>query len=332
MSAGNDTAMILQNKTEECGAVLMVPPLDQEDPLSEKELEMQCGTHVVEAGVDFGRYVRIYRQEVHGIPSRAKKKPEEIPSVVELFKAAGKIDMEINLTLLIAHDSKDHRKHGRSKFAQYVQSDLGIKITTSTIHRRIAHGRLALILAAKGLIDKLPSQSQAEIITCLPRSHWPLFFREVEFRGKGEEFLKREVTRLALRNRIPLRGQRVDAVLSDSEPIIISGDAPENGNQPPPAMNPEPQNKTTYLPELNETLRNYLPGYRYQALIKKKGSPARRFVSALKAENRKCREPERVQERLDLLAFIQRADPELARQIMAAAVSRHFQEAERNFR
>ena len=312
----------------------MVPPIEQEDPLTERELEMLNGTDVVEGGVDFGRFIRIYRQEVHGITGGGKINPEEIPSLVELFKAADKIDMEVNLTMLIDHDSKKHRKHGRTKFAQYVQRDLGIKKTKSTIYRRIAHGRLALILAARGLIDQLPSQAQAKIVTSLPRPHWALFCKGIEFQGKGEALLKQEVATYALRHCLPLRGQRVDAVIPDPDPIPLleAGGSLEQENQLSTSTEAEAQKAQTILPELNEKLRSYLPQSRYEALVKRKGNPARRFLSALKAENRQCRQPERVADRLELLALFEKEDPELARPIIAAALSMYFQNVERRLR
>ena len=330
----NDTTIELQQKAAECGAVLMLPPNDHDDPLSETEIEMAFGTHVVEGDVDFGRFVRLYRQEVHGIPGGAPKKPEEIPSLVDLFKDSGKIDMEINLMLLIAHDSKVYRRHGCRNFLEHVRNDLGIRITNSTLHRRIAHGRLAMVLAARGLIDKLPSQAQAEFVTKLPRPHWTLFCKEIDLQGKGKEYTKSEVARYAITYRLPLRGQRVDAVLPDSDPIPLleAGGSPEQENQLSTGTEAEAQKVQTFLPQLNEKLRSYLPQSRYESLVKKKGNPARRFLSALKAENRQCRQPERVADRLELLALFEKEDPELARPINAAALSMYFQNVERRLR
>ena len=336
MNAMNEKSLILDLKAEECGAVLMVPPIEEETPFSPEELKMEFGSHVQEGGVDYSSAIANYLSAVHG----QKKEAEPLPTIAELFNEETKAGMQLNLALVLARDTKEYRNHGFRSLEDWVNSNVGVPMNHSTIHRRIVHGRCAMLFAAKGMIDKLPSQAQCTIISRLPRAHWLDAWKAIQTGSKfGKDALINAVANYARQHRLPSRGKPIDSVLEDAPvmtplklnpvPINTTGTTANSTPTLQPAKAPE---TPPLLNVIAEMLPRYLPAYRHKYLAKRYSNPARRFVSALKAQIRKCPEPERMDLREELFTSIQQSDPELAEQINRTARAIFFKAATKKIR
>jgi len=335
MNAMNDKSLILDHKAQECGAVLMVPPVEQETPFSEQELKMEFGVHVKEAGVDFSHAIKTYLEVVHGSGANKESECKLMSKIAELCKEEAKIGMNIDLALVLAHDSKIYRKQGCNSLEEWVNSVLGVPMNHSTLHRRMVHGRFSMLFAAKGMIDRIPSQTQCKILSQLPRTHWINAWKSIQSHGKiGKDALDKAIHLYARHNNIPLRGQRIDSVLVEPPEVTpLKLPPPPTSMESTPNTDSKPKDvPSPLLSVLKEHITDYLPAYRHKSLSNKQGTPARRFLSAVKAQIRKCPDPKKVDSIEKLFAVIERTDPSLAAKMNKTARAMFFKEAGRHLR
>ena len=192
------------------GAVLMVPDFSEDIPLSHEELKTGYGFPVIVDSINYTAYRDHYLQLVHASSAEVPTELAELPSLENLAREEARIARQFDLRLLIAHDSKEYKKHGYTRELDYLRTVLGVEGTRSTIQRRVVHAKVALLFACNGMADKIPSQAQANTIYKLPRPLWVQFWKEALCWGKlSRTGLEQAVEAFASRMQVPVRCKAV---------------------------------------------------------------------------------------------------------------------------
>lgn len=316
----------LEVRAKEQKAIYMIPPHDYEPPLTELEITAKFGTPVIENGINFTEYAQLYLQVVRGKDSGASEKP--LQSLRELENDELRSVMKANMLLLIWHDSKAHHRDKEPSFDKWVRETRHVTWKRSTINRRICHARLALMLAAEGLIDYLPSQNATAIISRLSRTEWASFCSSLEPRQEiGPSKLNKMVVSYSERNGVPLRNTPV-LIPEDNRSLLA---APRETETSETSLSDSQINKVAkpgdLIPKLAEQLTAILPAYK----LGKNGRPsvqrARNFLTAITAIARKVAKPTQMAKRLQFQAWLANADPVRAERVLNAAISQFYDKA-----
>lgn len=114
--------------------------------------------------------------------------------------------------LLIEHDARLDQDKPALRLEEYIFEKYGVRLGRTTIRSRVVHARMALILGAQGLIDKLPNQAQSLAIYSLPRESWIPFIKKIRF-NPGEKIsadkIRKHTEAYAREFELPLRGEPV---------------------------------------------------------------------------------------------------------------------------
>lgn len=331
-----DSALAI--KAQAVGAAFMLPPHELDSPLSADEILPRFGEPVVDNGVNYTALAYDYLDAVSGRhgPSQEKQKPGS--TLKELANTEVKSIMEFNVSIVRDHDSQAHRRAGILRFENYVAKETGKTFSRSTLQRRMVHAKFALIFAAGGAIDILPSQNQANLIGQLPRHVWLPFWRGLLSQhpsGKmGDTALKEAVPLYATRHQLPLRGERLEA----EQKILPLPDASPAAD-PKPEVGPPPEKAATKNRELtrqeadqeiikllNPILQEYLPRRTKERLKKKKNSLGRQYLSAIRAAVRQTPSPFKRGKRSNLFNAIATHHPALAEDVLRLMLGLAFEQ------
>jgi len=324
-------------KAQAVGAAYMLPPHDLDSPLSEAEILPRFGEPVIHNGVNYTALSHDYLDAVSGKQEPPQEKQKPGSSLRELANMEEKSVMEFNAGLLRDHDSQAHRKAGIPRFEKYVAMETGKTFSRSTLLRRMVHGKVALIFAAGGAIDSLPSQNQANLIGQLPRHVWLPFWRQLLSQhpkgNVGETALKEAVPLYATRHELPLRGGRLEAeqkMLPLPDSIPVAAPKPKDN---PPLEKAETLNRELSRQEadqeiiklLDPILQEYLPRRTRERLKKKKTSLGRQYLSAVRAAARQTPSPAKNDDRGKLFNAIVENHPALGKEILKLMMGLAFE-------
>jgi hypothetical protein len=326
---------ILAIKAQQVGAAFMLPPHELDSPLSAAEILPRFGEPVVVNGVNYTALARAYLAAVSGEYERPQEAQEPCESLAELANTEERSVMLFNAELLRAHDSLAHRKAGIPRFEKYVAMETGKTYNRSTLTRRMVHAKVALIFAAGGAIDILPSQNQANLLGQLPRHVWLPCWRDILAQnpnGKvGKAALEKAVPLYATRHQLPLRGERLDSEqgilpLEDVVPTAKSQDDTPVGllkTEDIPVSRQEADQQIIKL--LDPILQNYLPRRARDRLKKKNASLGRQYLSAVRTAVRKTPSPTKNDNRSDLFNAMAEHHPVLGKEILRLMLGLAFQ-------
>lgn len=314
-------------KADQLGAVYMLPPHEFDSPLTEEEIAPRFGTPVIVNGVNFAAMSQKYLCDVHGKDyANPQSASVNEPTLRDLAARENDAAMEFNFRLLCDHDSKAHKKAGVSSFEKYVAEETGEKHSRSTLIRRMVHIKFALLAAADGGADALPSQNQANTIGRLPRGFWVRFWRHITSGGSGKKIgkaaLEEAVVVYAQRNRLPLRGMRLDS-FSDTHSGALALPDVRNDSEAP-VLHAKGDIKKRLLSVLAIELPQRLPD-RVQRRAKKQPL-ARSYLKALQEFARKCPSVSEAESHRQLLILINENHPDLGRRLLSQAIAKAFKE------
>lgn len=320
LAPAEETVHDLAVKAAEVGAIYMLPPHEMDSPLTAEEIAPRFGTPVIARGVNYAAMSREYLRVVLGEETEGPStNPAREPSLRELADNEHHAVMEFNFRLLRDHDSQAHKKAGVGRFEKYVEEETGEKHSRSTLVRRMVHIKFALLAAAAGGVDSLPSQNQANIIGCLPRNHWVRVWRDIQASGAGQRIsktaLEEAVVLYAQRHNLPMRGTRLDG---DKAPVERAG--PPHSSTPVPASDRELEQRL--LSALQAELPKRLPE-RVQKRAKKRPLP-RSYLAALRATTRKPPSETESENHRQLLLLISENHPELGRRLLSQILADGF--------
>jgi hypothetical protein len=320
------------------GAVLMVPDFNEDIPLSHEELKTGYGFPVIVDSINYTSYRDHYLQLVHSSSAELPTELATLPSLKDLAREEARIVRQFDLRLLIAHDSKEYKKHGYTRELDYLRTVLGVEGTRSTIQRRIVHAKVALLFACNGMADKIPSQAQANTIYKLPRPLWVQFWKEALCWGKlSRTGLEQAVDAFASRMQVPVRCKAVP----EPKPKLL--DAPPPNSHPEPEPEPEPgeaevSTKFTKkragfnLIALSARLTKEMPASFRACYSGDSVKAAKKYQSALKNHVRSPRSPSKTESRMEFYRWIEERHPNFAAQIFKTAVANFFHEIEESLR
>lgn len=200
----------LEKKSTIPGAGTILLSVEDEEPLTIDELVPRYGHPVIWHGVDLTEAANQYLYEVRGLgkPLKDAVIPDLQPASNRFLEA----DLVLKIRILIDHDRKAHVRAGLSRFDDYFRSCTQSTLVHSSIHRWLIEAKTALLFAAQGAIDLMPSQAACEQLSILPRNHWLPAWREISPKGGivGKHKLSEHIALYASRNGIPIRGHRMD--------------------------------------------------------------------------------------------------------------------------
>lgn len=214
------------------GAVLMVPSEDMEAVLSMEETTPAFGEPVLEQGVNWSELLTLYRQAIHGESRDSNYEAWNRRTLAEFRDTANCHEVGYFHRLLTLRDQLLQQGLTFQEFYRHLKEEYKYTSTDRTLRRQIAHARLGLLLAAKGRIDKLPSQNvSAVIVAKLPRAVWIPFLDRHPIKEAGNETVKKNIFSFADYHRVPLRMQ------SPQDPVSHRPHLPTS----PGPFAPEPQ-------------------------------------------------------------------------------------------
>lgn len=317
---GTEPVDDLAVKAAEIGAVYMLPPHELDSPLTADEITPRFGTPVISKGVNYAAMSREYLRVVHGEESgKPHATPGGEPTLRQLADHEHHAVMEYNFRLLRDHDSQAHKKAGVSRFEKFVEEETGEKHSRSTLVRRMVHIKFALLAAAAGGADSLPSQNQANAIGRLPRNHWVRAWRNIQSGPKGQKIgkaaLEEAIALYAQRHKLPMRGTRLDTDKALPEPAP----APDSSVSTPPS---ERELEQRLLTVLESELPRRLPE-RVQKRAKKRPLP-KSYLAALRTAARKPPSETESENHRQLLLLISENHPELGRRLLSQILADGF--------
>ena len=318
---------------QQLGAELIIPTQEQAPPLSKEELEPKSGGPVIARGINFTVMGRRYLDCVHGSDTGE----EPLPSLGQLWAKEQTSRFERDMKTLMDHDSKAHRAAGYTKFEEYFLECTGEKASHSTLYRRMVEMRFALVLAANGAIDFLPSQAQCyRISQVIPRHRWVAFVRLTYVqKPPGKTALEIALSRYVAVNNLLVVGARVPSQLDkpDTEPdelqlskIVANGSIPEALQQAKPSSRKEKDR--ALLLKLGDWLKDYFPESVHSREVKGPISLQRRYLTAVREEIRERPNPAKATKRKELLDQVAAIYPQLGQEIEACMVSLFFEAVE----
>jgi hypothetical protein len=317
------------------GAVPMVPSAEDDPPLSAAELEMRFGHPVIHRQVDYSRLARFYRQAVlGGIEDNDFAAWRAMP-LGDFHQAADMADMAYCHRLLVFRDQYLLENADTKGFYAWLKDHQGYEQTDRTLRRQISHARMALILAASGKIDLLPSQnSSATIASLLPREAWGDFLSAFPLKEAGKATLQRKIVGFADRQNIPLRMTPLSLPQSspppETEPTAIelaASPAPETAGETTPATDAQ----TAPPDQLPEKLAPAMAGFapQYWLAHQSETQMAKRMVRLMKTTIKAAPRPARHAQRIEFHRQLATHSPQLTEQITLAALQYFYDSVEK---
>lgn len=198
-------------KAGNLGAVLIVPPeeLDLDPPFCLAEIQPRSGEHVIHGGVDYTLEARLLCQALGAAPVSKDFEIWDNTPLREFADAANRADFQYcNRLLALLQRAKNIEKTSFTDFHRWLAETQEYNGTSRTLRRQTNHAALGLILAAIGLVDKVPSQNVSNTICAmLPRSAWVPFIKSCSTVNFGREAAKSRIVAFARSANIPLRGE-----------------------------------------------------------------------------------------------------------------------------
>lgn len=320
------------------GAIRMVPPEEFDGPLNPPEIEMRFGNPVIFNGTDYSKMKKYYSQAVHDQPTDEEFACWESVPLSAYAQRADSSAMEYCQRLLVIHDRLRRQNVSSQTAYEVLKEHHGYMQTDRTLRRQLAHARLALILAAAGRIEMLPSQNTSAVITALlPRHAWVPFFSHSGFTECGAGTMQKKAVEFAERKGIALRGQPAGQCKTTIKSQMLLNESvaelPEKrpGEEPDPAPEEERGANVTEPTDISkckklavkqlakaikQELHHSVPAYH----MKEPAEFAKVFVQELDGLVKSVPRPSR-HAKLDALAVaLSRHDPVRARAMEKAAL------------
>lgn len=190
------------------GEIPLVPSETDDLILSLDEVRMEFGDPVVNGGVDYGELIRLYRQALYDEACDDKFRKWNERPLSDFHRTANRHEMAYCHKLLTERDKAEKRGANFKEFFRELKEFHNYSETDRTLRRQIAHARLAMVLAAKGMIDRLPSQNVSGVISAnLPRQAWVPFLKKHPVKRGQPSKIKSLVEEYCARTGTPVRLQ-----------------------------------------------------------------------------------------------------------------------------
>lgn len=233
------------------GAITMVPPEEFDDTLNERELKMRFGEPVIFGGTNFTELSTRYQQSLCIVPKDEAFHEWNVQPLQEFSSNAESAEMHYSHRVLVLCDSLKMRGIIGKDAHEILKENHGYGWCERTLRRQCAHARLALILAAAGKIDLLPSQNVcAAISSVLPRHAWVLFLSAHPVKESSPEAVKKKIVDFAGRRGITLRGRPVRRLESAACTPLLLAEAHETSPISPEARQKIEEGAPSTVPTL----------------------------------------------------------------------------------
>ena len=182
---------------------------EHEGPLKAGDLTMQFGEPVIANGTNYSELATLYLQALGLAPSNQSFLEWNARPLGNFAQRAASSEMSYSHRLLVLYDILRREGFCGKRLHEALVGNCGYGSTERTLRRQVAHARLALILAAAGKIDLLPSQNVSGTISSrLPRPFWRAFLSKHQIKEAEAATVKKAIDDFGANHGIPLKGQQ----------------------------------------------------------------------------------------------------------------------------